>query len=98
MKESYGKTDAYPVQNRNKVVPFQRDAGFYLKKGMFHYRKNRPEKALFYFQKAVSADPADAFNHYNLACMLSKIGRLHEANRIFLYILHELDPEMTDCY
>ncbi|NLM45696.1 MAG: hypothetical protein GX200_02700 [Firmicutes bacterium] len=98
MKESHRKNDVCPVQNRSNVVPFQRDAGFYLKKGMFHYRRNRLEKALFYFQKAVSADPQDAANHYNLACMLSKIGRLHEANRIFLYILRELDPKMTDCY
>ena len=80
------------------VIPFEQDSGFYLKKGVSYYRKNKPEKALFYFQKAVSVEPNNAFNHYNLACMLSKMGQLREANRIFLHILQHLDEEMTECY
>ncbi|NLM52131.1 MAG: tetratricopeptide repeat protein [Firmicutes bacterium] len=80
------------------VIPFEQDSGFYLKKGVSYYRKNKPEKALFYFQKAVSVEPNNAFNHYNLACMLSKMGQLREANRIFLHILQHLDEGMTECY
>lgn len=82
----------------SNVVPFERDAGFYLQKGMFHYQKNKLDKALFYFQKAVSVEPSNPFNHYNLACMLSKLGQLKEANRVFLHIVTELDEAMTDCY
>lgn len=92
------RTEVYAAAGINNVVPFERDAGFYLQKGMFHYQKNRLDKALLYFQKAVSVEPRNPFNHYNLACMLSKMGRLKEANRIFLHIISELDRNMPDCY
>ncbi|HHU29654.1 MAG: hypothetical protein QM368_04090 [Bacillota bacterium] len=83
---------------KDNVISFERDAAFYLKKGVSHYRHNRMDRALFYFRKAVNAEPFNAFNHYNLACMLSKTGRLQEANRVFLHILEKLNPQMTECY
>lgn len=90
------------MQKRNaitgKVVPFERDAGFYLQKGVLYYRKNKTDKALRLFQKAVQVDPGNPFNHYNLACVLCKLGRLEEANRVFLHIIKNLDPAFADCY
>lgn len=96
MKDARRKQEA-PHLSGN-VVPFEQDAGFYLQKGMFYYQKNRPDKALRFFQKAVGVEPKNPFNHYNLACMLSKLGRLREANRVFLHIVNELDESMADCY
>jgi tetratricopeptide (TPR) repeat protein len=81
-----------------KVVPFERDAGYYLQKGMFYYQKNKLERALMYFQKATDVEPGNPYNHYNLACLLSKLGRLKEANRTFLHIVHELDESLSECY
>lgn len=98
MKEAKSKT---ATQRRTKVanvVPFEQDAGFYLQKGMFYYQKNQSDKALRFFRKAVSVEPKNSFIHYNLACVLSKQGRLKEANKIFLHIVNELDGKMADCY
>ena len=81
-----------------KVVPFKREAGYYLKKGMFYYQKNKLSKSLIYLRKATEVEPGNAYNHYNLACLLSKLGQLEEANRIFHYIIQELDDSITDCY
>ncbi|MBS3983808.1 MAG: tetratricopeptide repeat protein [Dethiobacter sp.] len=97
MKEAKRKTVANGRKAAN-VVPFEQDAGFYLQKGMFYYQKNRSDKAIRFFRKAVSVDPKNPFTHYNLACVLSKLGRLKEANKIFLHIVSELDGMMADCY
>ncbi|MBS3989934.1 MAG: tetratricopeptide repeat protein [Dethiobacter sp.] len=97
MKEAKSKAAASGKKAAN-VVPFEQDAGFYLQKGMFYYQKNRSDKALRFFRKAVSVDPKNSFTHYNLACVLSKLGRLKEANKIFLHIVSELDGMMADCY
>ncbi|HAA38398.1 MAG TPA: hypothetical protein DCE00_05950 [Firmicutes bacterium] len=96
VKNSSTRTSIYAA--RKKVVPFERDATFYLRRGLLYYQKNKQEKALRYFKKAVSVEPQNPFNHYNLACMLSKQGQLKEANRIFLHIINRLDETMTDCY
>lgn len=98
MKDAKSRVDVGRLSAKGTVIPFERDAGFYLQKGMFYYQKNKPDKALRFFQKAVSVEPRSPFNHYNLACMLSKLGRLKEANRIFLHIIHELDDSIADCY
>ncbi len=92
------KKKALDVTSKGKVVPFERDAGYYLKKGMFNYQSNKLDKALLFFQRAVAAEPLNPYNHYNLACLLSKMGRLKEANKAFLHIVNTLDSSMTDCY
>ncbi|MBS4021211.1 MAG: tetratricopeptide repeat protein [Dethiobacter sp.] len=84
--------------NRYKVVPFEREAGYYLQKGMTYYQKNKLNKALMHFRKAVEVEPKNPYNHYNLACLLSKLGRLKEANRIFHHIILDLDNTLADCY
>lgn len=98
MKDVKRKTETRSALINGNIVPFEQDAGFYLQKGMFYYQKNKPDKALRFFQRAVAVEPKSAFNHYNLGCMLSKLGRLKEANRIFLHIINELDETMGDCY
>jgi tetratricopeptide (TPR) repeat protein len=86
------------LEQKSKVVPFERDAGYYLQKGMFNYQKNKLDKALLFFQRAVGAEPSNPYNQYNLACLLSKLGRLKEANKVFVHIVNVLDSSMADCY
>ncbi len=80
------------------MVSFTRDAPFYARKGAYYSQKNKPSKALLYLQKAVETEPEDPLNHYNLACLLSKINHLKEANCIFEHIVKNLDGELTECY
>lgn len=81
-----------------QVVPFLRQAAYYFDKGNFYYRKNKLDKALLFFSKTVELDPDNALYHYNLACILSRMGELEEANMIFSHIVHHLDPSLTACY
>ncbi len=88
------KTD----QRNLKVIPFNQDAPYYARKGAYYSQKNKPSKALLYLQKAVETEPDDPLNHYNLACLLSKINHLKEANCIFEHIVNNMDAELTECY
>ena len=81
-----------------KVIPFTQDAPYYARKGAYYSQKNKPSKALLYLQKAVETEPDDPLNHYNLACLLSKINQLQEANYIFKHIVENMDPGLTECY
>jgi len=81
-----------------KVVKFQRDASYYFEKGTMYYKRNNLDKALMFFRKTIEAEPENPLNHYNVACLLSKMGYLSEANDIFGFIVEDLDSTMTECY
>ncbi len=82
----------------NKVVNFQKDASYYFEKGNMYYKRNNMDKALMFFRKTIEAEHDNPLNHYNVACLLSKMGNLSEANDIFDFIVEELDSTMTECY
>ncbi|MEW5783669.1 MAG: tetratricopeptide repeat protein [Bacillota bacterium] len=81
-----------------KVIPFVQDSNYYFQKGSYYHQKNKISKALLFLKKAIEIDPANAHNHYNLACLLSKTSQLKEANRIFKHIVRDLNPDFTECY
>lgn len=83
---------------RRKVVPFERDVSYYTRKGNQHFLRNNWSKALLYFKKTTEMAPEDPLNHYNLACLLSKMGQLEEANKVFEYIIGCMDKSYMDCY
>ncbi|PKM83705.1 MAG: hypothetical protein CVU88_01625 [Firmicutes bacterium HGW-Firmicutes-13] len=82
----------------SKVVQFQKDASYYFEKGTLYYKRNNLDKALMFFRKTIEAEPDNPLNHYNVACLLSKMGYLTEANDIFKFIVEKLDSTMSECY
>lgn len=91
-------TQARQKALENKVVKFQKDASYYFEKGTLYYKRNNLDKALMFFRKTIETEPDNPLNHYNVACLLSKMGYLTEANEIFCYIVEKLDSAMTECY
>ena len=51
VKNSSTRTSIYAA--RKKVVPFERDATFYLRRGLLYYQKNKQEKALLFKRQLV---------------------------------------------
>ena len=87
------------IQGQNlNVLSFNQGASFYASKGAYYSQKNNPRKALRYLQRAVEAEPDDPLNHYNLACLLSRLDQLQEANAIFRHIVKNMDPELSECH
>lgn len=93
VKDSQGETS-----EEAKVIHFPGDVDFYYQKGNHYFLKNNFKKALLFFKKTVELEPDNAINHYNLACLLSKMGHLEEANQLFNYIVEELDASMSECF
>ncbi len=85
-------------KNKYNVVPFERDVSYYFQKGNQYFFKNDWHKALLYFKKAIEIEPEEPLNHYNLGCLLSKMGNLEEANQTFELILEKLDSSYWECY
>jgi len=81
-----------------KVVSLPAHAGYYLQKGLAFYQRNKLDKSYLYFKRAVELEPGNPYNHYNLACLQSKLGRLQEANQLFEQIVTSMEPPIPDCY
>lgn len=81
-----------------KVVSFQQNAHYYFEKGNHYYQQNKLQKALLFYNKTIEMEPKNSLYHYNLACLLSRMGYLEKANEMFSSIVHDLDPAFTDCY
>lgn len=82
----------------NKVVEFEKEASYYFDKGVLYFKRNNLDKALTFFKKTVETEPENPLYHYNVACLLSKLGCFQEANVIFKHIVERLDKSMVDCY
>ena len=86
------------LKNSRKIVPLVKNAEYYFQKGSYYCRQNKLEKALLFYKKTVEVEPHNSINHYNLACLLSRMGHLEKANQIFSYIVHKMDSSLTECY
>lgn len=63
-----------------------------------YYQQNKLEKALLFFKKTIEVEPDNSLHHYNLACLFSRMGHLEKANKIFSFIVNQLDSSLTECY
>ncbi len=81
-----------------KVVPFLQNAHYYFHKGNQYFQQNKLNKALIFFKKTIEVEPDNSIHHYNLACLLSRMGYLERANQVFSYIVNKLDPTLTECF
>jgi len=73
-------------------------SSYYFEKGNHYFQKNKLEKALLFFKKAIEIEPDNPLYHYNQACLLSRMGHLEKANKIFSHIVNKMDPSLTGCY
>ncbi len=53
---------------------------------------------MIFFKKTIEVEPDNSIHHYNLACLLSRMGCLERANQVFSYIVNKLDPSLTECF
>ena len=88
----------FKTERDGRLIPFNQPAPYYARKGDYYSSKNNFSKALLFFRKAVQAEPSDPWNHYGLACLLSRVGKYQEANQVFRHIVQNLDQELTECY
>jgi tetratricopeptide (TPR) repeat protein len=83
---------------KRNVITVQMDATFFFERAVHSLDRNRYDKALKYFRRAVEFEPDNPVNHCNLAGVLSETGNYEESNRILQQIVEQIDPSMTECY
>ncbi|TNJ61048.1 tetratricopeptide repeat protein [Paenibacillus hemerocallicola] len=83
---------------KRNVITVQMDATFFFERAVHSLDRNRYDKALKYFRRAVEFEPDNPVNHCNLAGVLSETGDYEESNRILQQIVEQIDPSMTECY
>ena len=82
----------------DKVINFSEGSKFYFELGNYYYQKNNLDEALSYYQRALAVDPANPVNHFNVACLLSELGKYRESSSIFQQIVTELDSDMSESW
>lgn len=85
------------VKKRN-VITVQMDATFFFERAVHSLDRNRYDRALKYFRRAVEFEPGNPVNHCNLAGVMSEMGNYEDSNRILQHIVEQIDPDMTECY
>jgi tetratricopeptide (TPR) repeat protein len=77
---------------------YSENAEFYFKTGIKYAEKGQFEKALKYLNECLRFEPKKAEYHFNIAYVYSLMKMPEVANKILLYILNKLDPEVVECY
>lgn len=81
----------------DKVINFSKGSKFYFEIGNYYYLKNNLDKALVYYQRALAVDPANPVNHFNLACLLSELGKYRESTQILKKVT-EMDSGLSESW
>ncbi|MBO8165441.1 MAG: tetratricopeptide repeat protein [Brevibacillus sp.] len=83
---------------KRTVVEFERDASFFIQRGVRLAQRFEYEKAIKYFRRAVELEPRNANCLCHLASILAETGQFSESNDILHYVIDEVDPDMVEIY
>lgn len=83
---------------KSTVIDFIQDASFFVERGLRLAHRQKYDKAIRYFQRAVELEPTNADYLYHLANILAETGRFEESNAVLYQILNVAAPEMVDVY
>jgi tetratricopeptide (TPR) repeat protein len=85
-------------EKNGQVIPFMQDGGYFYKKGIEAYQKQSVDRAIQFFERAISIEPEEPVFICQLAIVLSEEGN-YEASNDWLYkIKNEIDSSMSECY
>jgi len=90
------KKKAAGLSNGN--VPIQLNSNYFFERALKSLDKQRYDKALKYFKKAVDYEPENPINYCNVAGVLSEMGNYDQANDILKKVIQDIDPKMTEVY
>ncbi|UFJ39976.1 tetratricopeptide repeat protein [Brevibacillus humidisoli] len=83
---------------KRTVVAFERDASFFVQRGVRLAQRSEYEKAIKYFRRAVELEPTNANCLCHLASVLAEIGQFSESNDILHQIVEQTEPGMVEVY
>ncbi|MGD8190591.1 tetratricopeptide repeat protein [Brevibacillus ginsengisoli] len=82
----------------NTIITFQRDASFFIERGLRLSRRFEYDKAIRCFRRAIELDPNNATYQCHMASILAEMGKFEESNELLHDVLDNIDPKMEDVY
>lgn len=92
-KRSYSQTD-----QKEKVISFTLDAGFYYDRAVKYLNRRDYTKAQKYFRLALEKEPDNPVHYINLAGLLAELGQYEESSQLLLHVLTEVDSSLAECW
>lgn len=79
-------------------MDYRRDAEINYRVGIKYARKYQFEDAVKFLGTAAREEPFNAEYQFNYACILAELREIKKSNKIFKWILRNIDPTITECY
>lgn len=86
------------MANKGKIVPFERDGGFYSKLGLKMVAEKKFPEAKELFERAIMVDRENCKNYFNLAGVMSEMGNIRESISILESAIKNRENVVPDCY
>jgi tetratricopeptide (TPR) repeat protein len=83
---------------KKKVIRINFSANFFYDRAMQSMDRYNYDKALKYFQRVLEYEPNNITNHWNVAGILSEMGKFDESNRILQSTLNDFQEGQTESY
>ncbi len=85
-------------RDQRKVIPLVRSGDYFFRCGIKAYRRNRLQRAIKLFERAVKLTSTEPVFQVQLAAVLSEIGEYERSNTILQQVLVEQGDEIAECY
>lgn len=86
------------MKNNRKIVPVQFDASFFYQRAMQSLDRFNYNKALKYFQRVLEFEPNNITNHFNVAGLLSELGKYEASNQILYETFDKFEEGQTESH
>lgn len=86
------------MNNKGKVVAFERTGDFYCKLGLKHLASQRFFEAEKAFERSIAIEPDNSEYRFNLAGVLAEMGNVKESINILEKIIKTMEDIMPECY
>lgn len=88
----------FHLTQTDKIIPLKLDANLYFRCAVKYLDKKDYTKALRFFRRTLEQESDNPINYFNLAGILSEMGKFEESNRVLDELVNSISPEMYECY
>lgn len=86
------------TKKTKKIIPYRRNPEFYFRVGVRYAGRKMFRTAARFLNKAYEKDPYNADYQFNLACVLAELKEVERSNEMFMNIIKNIDPTLSECY
>jgi tetratricopeptide (TPR) repeat protein len=93
-----GNINLKAAVGRGKIIPFQQNGEFFLKRGTTNLDRNKLIDAMVNYRQALSLDPDNIECKLAIAEVLTEMNRYEESNRVLFTLFDADKAKHSECY